>query len=78
MLTQATEDFLNQADWLSDYKYLPLIASLRILAAEIDANPNASLFAEYGRTYRFAASLKPQEPEYIDPLEEMLTRSVTA
>jgi hypothetical protein len=78
MLENATEEFINNADWLRGTKYLPLIASLRILAKEIDASPNASLFSEYGRTYRFAASLKPSEPQHIDPLEELLTRSVSA
>lgn len=74
MLVNATEEFLNRADWLRDTNYAPVVAALRVLAQEIDAQPNASLFAEYGRTYRYANSLKPATPEFIDPLEALLTR----
>lgn len=77
MLVEVTERFIEEAHWLAATPYLPVVAALRVLAQEIDAQANASLIGEYGKTYRYAMSLKPDEAPDVDPLEALLNGSVS-
>lgn len=50
--TQAVEDFLEAADWLTDVDQ-PAVVSLQQAAAELDsAGVQAALLNTYGITYR--------------------------
>ena len=78
MLIRATEEFLENAEWLRDVQFSPLVSMLKVLAAEIDSNPTSSMLAEYGRAYRYANSLRPEAGPVLDPLENLLKRDAYA
>ena len=73
MHEETIREFLASADWLAgDPAYGPLAVILTSQARELDAKPSASLYAEFGRTYRYALSLRPEAAPEVDPLEMLL------
>ena len=75
-LLNEVETFLNEATYLGSADYKPLKASLKAIAAEIDAAPaTASLWAQFSLLYRYALDLKPKDLPEEDPLDLLLRQS---
>lgn len=71
--TQATETFLAAADdWLTD-EDSPAVASLRIMAAELDSNFVTATVAQYNLTYRHLLKKAAGDMQEVDPLEALLS-----
>ena len=72
-LSQATEKFTKSAEsWLTDAD-APAVASLRLMAKQLDKEYNAALSNSYGLTYRSLLKRAPEEiEEEIDPLDELI------
>lgn len=69
--TEAVDTFLASADWLGDDD-APMVASLRIMAAQLDKRFSAATMAQFGLSYRFLAKKAPQGEDTKDPLEALL------
>lgn len=68
--TDATEQFLAASDWLGPV-HAPAVASLRLIAAQLDAELTAALAAQYGLVYRALLKSEPAQSGE-DPLETAL------
>lgn len=70
---EATEAFLESADWLTAEDE-PAIMSLRAAAVELDAELGAPLLAQYRLFYTGLLKKAPQVSAEVDPLEDLLKR----
>lgn len=72
-LAQATEEFLADAvEWLTPSD-APAVASLRLMAAQLDKAYQAALSNSYGLTYRALLKRKPgANQEEGDELDDIL------
>jgi hypothetical protein len=70
---QAVSRFLETATWLDD-SHLPSVMALRGLAADLDREPTAALYAQFGLYHRSLLKAKPLEPTEVNPFEELLRR----
>jgi hypothetical protein len=48
--------------------------ALRGLAADLDREPTAALYAQFGLYHRSLLKAKPVEPTEVNPFEELLRR----
>lgn len=71
--TEAVSRFLETATWLDD-SHLPSVVALRGLAAELDVQPTAALYAQFGLYHRSLLKAKPLEPTEVNPFEELIRR----
>lgn len=70
---ESTGKFLAAASWLTEDDE-PAVVMLQALAAELDANLNPPLVAQYGLAYRNLLKRKPGESEEVDELAKLLRR----
>ncbi|MCX4577949.1 hypothetical protein OHB41_33150 [Streptomyces sp. NBC_01571] len=68
----ATKAYLEDADYLSEDKHAPAIASLEHLAEALDEKMSGSLVTEYNKTYRYLRSLAPEDVEQGDDIDDIL------
>jgi hypothetical protein len=71
--TEAVSRFLDNATWLDD-SHAPSVMALRGLALELDREPTAALYAQFGLYHRSLLKEKPVEPSAVNPFEELLRR----
>jgi hypothetical protein len=71
--SESTQIFIDRATWLTEDD-APAVVTLLALAAELDANLNPPLVAQYGLTYRNLLKRKPVEIEEVDELAKLLRR----
>ena len=79
-LENATKRFIEQSEWLGNSETEVAEMQLILLAREIDGSPaTASLHSQYGLTYRFLMSLRPQTEQVndVDPLDQILKREMS-
>jgi hypothetical protein len=69
----AVSRFLESATWLND-SHLPSVVALQGLACELDLQPSAALYAQFGLYHRSLLKEKPVEPSSVNPFEELLRR----
>ena len=69
--TEAVDTFLAAADYLTE-EDAPMIASLKIMARQLDKRFSAATMAQFGLSYRFLAKKAPKEDGVKDPLEALL------
>lgn len=67
----AVNVFLANADWLTD-EDAPMVASLVIMAKQLDKRFSAATMAQFGLSYRFLAKRRPDNESTKDPLEALL------
>lgn len=68
----AVNAFLVSADdWLSADD-APMVASLVIMARQLDKRFSAATMAQFGLSFRYLAKKAPQDNEVVDPLERLL------
>lgn len=70
---EAVSRFLETATWLDD-SHLPSVMALRGLALELDREPTAALYAQFGLYHRSLLKEKPVEQGANNPFEELLRR----
>ena len=70
---EAVSRFLETATWLDD-SHLPSIVALQGLAAELDLQPSAALYAQFGLYHRSLLKAKPVEQSAVNPFEELIRR----
>ena len=70
---ESVSRFLETANWLDD-SHLPSIMALRGLAAELDREPTAALYAQFGLYHRSLLKAKPVEQSALNPFEELIRR----
>lgn len=69
--TAATEQFLRAADWIGP-QHAPAVATLRLVALQLDEMLTAPLVAQYNLAYRALLKSQPVDPDADDPLEQAL------
>ena len=69
--TEAVEKFLAEASWLSGAD-APMVASLQIMAAQLDKRFSAATMAQFGLSFRYLAKKAPADEGTKDPLERLL------
>lgn len=69
--TEATEQFVAASTWLGP-EHAPAVATLRLLASQLDRDLTAALVAQYGLVYRSLLKAQPIDPDADDPLEQEL------
>ena len=73
-LTESTEEWIDsQQEWAGNPVHAPAISLLRLLAEQIDLDPNkASLISQYGLAYRSLLAERPKEEVFDDALDLLL------
>lgn len=71
-MSQSVEEFLTAASsWLTD-EDSPAVASLRLMAAQLDTKFSAPTASAFGLVYRNLLKRKPGGSAEVDPLEALL------